>query len=133
MDSRKKLFLTRRLKTWNYKLNINNFHWYILVKLLKWNVQKKKKNAVLKTHQEKLSNLTKNSKNQFTHKEVRKNLSSKHLTNNELDLLKFGLRRSLPPSRIYKTNVKYNAPFSAWKFKKWNSQSSTLVRIIGPC
>ena len=74
---------------------------------------KTKKNAVLKTHQEKLSNLTKNSKNQFTHKEVRKNLSSKHLTNNELDLLKFGLCRSLPPSRIYKTNVTYNAPFSA--------------------
>ena len=36
---------------------------------------------------------------------VVKNLSSKHLINEELDLLKFGLHHSLPPSRVYKTNV----------------------------
>ena len=52
-----------------------------------------------------MRNLTKNSTNPFTHREVVKNLSSKHLTNEELDLLKFGLHHSLPPSRIYKTNV----------------------------
>ena len=74
------------------------------VKLLKRNV-KKKENAVLKTHQKKIRNLTKNSINPFTDTEVVKNLSSKHLTNEELDLLKFGLHCSLLPSRIFKTNV----------------------------
>ena len=52
-----------------------------------------------------MRNLTKNSTNPFIHREVVKNLSSKQLTNEELDLLKFDLHHSLPPSRIYKTNV----------------------------
>ena len=78
------------------KHKLNNFDWYILVKLLKRNV-KNKENGVLKTHQKKIRNLTKNSTNLFTHREVVKNLSSKHLTNEELDLLKFGLHHSVPP------------------------------------
>ena len=41
----------------------------------------------------------------FTHRELVKNLSSKQLTNEELDLLKFSLHHSLPSSRIYKTNI----------------------------
>ena len=86
------------------KHKLKNFDWYILVKLLKRNV-KNKENAVLKTHQKKIENLTKNSANPFTHREVVKNLSSKHLINEELDLLKFCLHHSLPLSRIYKTNV----------------------------
>ena len=86
------------------KHKLNRFDWYILVKLLKRNV-KNKENAVLKTHQKRIRNLTKNSTNPFTHKEVVKNLFSKHLTNEELDLLKFGLHHSLPPLRIYKTNA----------------------------
>ena len=86
------------------KHKLNNFDWYILVKLLKWNV-KNKENAVLKTHLKKIRNLTKNSTNSFAHREVVKNLFSKHVTNEELDLLKSGLHHSLPPSRIYKTNV----------------------------
>ena len=74
-----------------------------MIKLLKRNV-KNKENAVLQTHQKKIRNLTKNSTNPFTQGEVVKNLSSKHLTNEELDLLKFGLNYSLPPLRVYKTN-----------------------------
>ena len=86
------------------KRQLNNFDWFSLVKILKRNV-KNKENAVLKRHQKKIRNLTMNSTNLFTHREVVKNLCSKHLTNEELDLLKFGLHHSLPPSRIYKTNV----------------------------
>ena len=68
--SEKKITLTRRLKTWNYKLNkLNNFDWYILVKLLIRNI-KNKENAVVKTHEKKIRNLTKNSTNPFTHTEV---------------------------------------------------------------
>ena len=48
------------------KQKLNNFDWYILVKLLKRNV-KNKENPVLKTHQKKNRNLTKNSTNPFTH------------------------------------------------------------------
>ena len=68
-------------------------------------MSKAKKMQSSKKSQKKIRNLTKNSTNPFTHREVVKNLSSKQLTNEELDLLKFGLHRSLPPSRIYKTNV----------------------------
>ena len=85
------------------KHKLNNFDWYISVNLLKRNV-KNKDNAVLKTHQKKNGNLTNYSTNPFTHREVVKNLSLKHLTNEELDLLKFDSHHSLPPSRIYKTN-----------------------------
>ena len=83
---------------------LSNFDWYILAKLLRRNV-KNKESTVLKTDQKEMRNLTKNSTNPFTHREVVKNLSSKQLTNEELDLLKFGLHHSLPPSRISKTNV----------------------------
>ena len=86
------------------KHQLNNFDWFNLVKILKQNV-KNKENAVPKTHQKKIRNLTMNSTNPFTHREVVKNLCSKYLTNEELDLLKFSLHHSLPPSRIYKTNV----------------------------
>ena len=67
----KKITLTRRLKTWNYKLN--NFDWYILVKLLIQNI-KNKENAVVKTHEKKIRNLTKNLTNPFTHTEVVKKI-----------------------------------------------------------
>ena len=102
----KEMTLTRRLKIWNCKFlkKLNNFDWYILVKLLN-KMSKKKENAILKTHQKKIRNLTNNSTNPFTHKEVKKHLSSKHLTNKELGLLRFGLPYYLPPSRVYKTNV----------------------------
>ena len=63
-----------------------------------------KKNPILKTHQQKFRNLTKNSTNPFTYREVVKNLSSRRLNNEELDLLKFRLHHSSPPSRVYKTN-----------------------------
>ena len=86
------------------KYKLNNFDWYILVRLIKRNI-KNKENSVLKSHQKKIKNLTNNSTNMFTHRELVKNLSSKQLTNEELDLLKFSLHHSLPPSRIYKTNI----------------------------
>ena len=70
-------------------------------------MSKAKKMQSSKKRQKKIRNLTKNSTNPFTHREVVKNLCSKQLTNEELDLLKFGLHCSLPPSRIYKTNVFY--------------------------
>ena len=67
--------------------------------------KKNKENAVLITHQKKIRNLTKYSTNLFIHSAVVKNLSSKHLTKEELDLLKFDLQHFLPPPRVYKTNV----------------------------
>ena len=86
------------------KYKLNNFDWYILVGLIKRNI-KNKENSVLKSQQKKIKNLTNNWTNMFTHRELVKNLSSKQLTNEELDLLKFSLHHSLPSSRIYKTNI----------------------------
>ena len=60
-------------------------------------MSKAKKMQSSKESQKKNRNLTKNSTNPFTHREVVKNLCSKQLTNGELDLLKFGLHCSLPP------------------------------------
>ena len=50
---------------------LNNFDWYVLVKLLKRNV-KNKENAVLRKHQKKIRNLTKNSTNPFTQTQTQK-------------------------------------------------------------
>ena len=50
---------------------LNNFDWYVLVKLLKRNV-KNKENAVLRKHQKKIRNLTKNSTNPLTQTQTQK-------------------------------------------------------------
>ena len=54
---------------------LNNFDWYVLVKLLKRNV-KNKENAVLRKHQKKIRNLTKNSTNPFTQTQTQKMLKN---------------------------------------------------------
>ena len=54
---------------------LNNFDWHVLVKLLKRNV-KNKENAVLRKHQKKIRNLTKNSTNPFTQTQTQKMLKN---------------------------------------------------------
>ena len=88
---------------WNYKLTMNNFCWYIFVKLLKQNV-KNKENAVLKIQQKKIKNLTNNLTNSLTQRSCKK-LIFKAFNHWRTGSLKFGLHHFLPPSRIYKANV----------------------------
>ena len=83
---------------------LNTIDWLIIKKLLVRNI-KKSEQSIVTTHEKKLRNLTKNRSNPFTHEEVVKNISSKNLALEELNILKFGLNHSLPPLKLRKTNV----------------------------
>ena len=83
---------------------LNPIDWLIIKKLLFGNI-KKSEQSIITTHEKKLRNLIKNRSNPFTHEEVVKNLSTKNLSFEKLDILKFGLNHSLPPLKLRKTNV----------------------------
>lgn len=83
---------------------LSGIDWFIFKSAISKNV-KKSVNNVIKTHEKKLKNLTRNKTLPFTHPEVVKNLSSSNLTIDELDLLKNGLDFSIPPYKIKKSDV----------------------------
>ena len=82
----------------------NTIDWLIIKKLLFRN-KKKSKQSIIATHEKKLRNLTNNKSNPFTHKKVVKNFSTKNLSLEGLNILKFGLNHSLPPLKLWKTDV----------------------------
>ena len=59
----------------------------------------------MKTHDKKLRNLTKSLSLAFTTTETVHNLSSKLLTTDELEVLKYGLKHPIHPLQITKTNI----------------------------
>ena len=59
----------------------------------------------MKTHDKKLRNLTKSLSLPFTTTETVHNLSSKLLTTDELEVLKYGLKHPIHPSQINKTDI----------------------------
>ena len=59
----------------------------------------------MKTHDKKLRNLTKSLSLPFTTTETVHNLSSKLLTTDELEVLKYGLKHSIHPLQINKTDI----------------------------
>ena len=79
---------------------LNTIDWLIIKKLLLRNIKKSEK-SIITIHEKKLRNLRKNRSNPFTHEEVVKNLSTKNLSLEELNILKFGL----PPLKLRKTDV----------------------------
>ena len=66
---------------------------------------KKSEQSIITTHKKKLQNLRKNRSNPFTHEEVAKNLCTKNVPLEELNILKFGLNHSLPTLKLRKTDV----------------------------
>ena len=60
---------------------------------------------IIKTHQKKLENLTRNTVLPFTSDETITNISSHNLTLEQLDILKFGLTHSIRPPRINVSDV----------------------------
>ena len=66
---------------------------------------KKSEQSNITTHKKKLRNLRKNRSNPFTHEEVAKNLCTKNVPLEELNILKFGLNHSLPTLKLRKTDV----------------------------
>ena len=83
---------------------ISGVEWYLLYKAIQKNI-KGKRNKIIKTHEDKLSNLSHNKVLPFTHDEVVRNLWSYSTTEEELDMLKFGLSFAIPPTRLNKTSI----------------------------
>ena len=77
---------------------------YIILHLIDQNVQKMVK-VTIKTHEKKLKNLTKNLVLPLTPTETVLNLSSIKLTEEELDVFKYGLKHTIEPRFISKTDV----------------------------
>ena len=77
---------------------------FILDNVVKKNVDKITK-TTMKTHDKKLRNLTKSLSLAFTSTETVHNLSSKLLTTDELEVLKYGLKHPIHPLQINKTNI----------------------------
>ena len=77
---------------------------YIILRLIDQNVQKMVK-VTIKTHEKKLKNLTKNLVLPLTPTETVLNLSSIKLTEEELDVFKYGLKHPIEPRFISKTDV----------------------------
>ena len=65
----------------------------------------KKKTSIIKVHEKKLKNLSKNFTLPFTADEVITNLSNYQLSGTERDLLKYGLSYAIPPRLINKTDI----------------------------
>ena len=59
----------------------------------------------MKTHEKKLRNLTKSTSLPFTTAETVHNLSSKWLTTDELEVLKYGLKHPIYPLQINKVDI----------------------------
>ena len=77
---------------------------FILDNVVKKNVDKITK-TTMKTHDKKLRNLTKSLSLAFTTTETVHNLSSKLLTTDELEVLKYGLKHPIHPLQINKTDI----------------------------
>ena len=77
---------------------------FILDKVVKKNVGKITK-TTMKTHEKKLTYLTKSISLSFTTAETVHNLSSKLLTTDELEVLKYGLKHPIHPLQINKTDI----------------------------
>ena len=61
--------------------------------------------SIIKTHQKKIGNLTKNITLAFTHNETTHNLSAIMLTTEELDVLKYDLKHPIHSLHVNKTDV----------------------------
>ena len=77
---------------------------YIISHLIKLNVEKAA-HSDNKTHEKKLKGLTNNKTLPFLPSETVMNLSSYHITDEELELLKYGLKHAIQPKRINKTDI----------------------------
>ena len=77
---------------------------FILDKVVKNNVGKITK-TTMKTHEKKLRNLTKNISLPFTSADTVHNLSSKLLTTDELEVLKYGLKHPIQSLQINETDT----------------------------
>ena len=83
---------------------LSSIDYYIVNSLINKNV-KSMVNLTMRTYEKKLKNLTRNVVLPFTPTDTVMNLSKTKLTEEELDILKFGSNHSIEPLRINKTDV----------------------------
>ena len=123
--------LTKDLQesTKDVKSVVTGIEWLALEKSILMNV-KKKRTSIIKAHEKKLKNLSKNFTLPFTSDEVITNLSNYQLSDTERDLLKYGLSYAIPPRSINKTDIfttfeKLN-PYLCTKLK--NTEDTEMLR-----
>ena len=85
-------------------MRLSSVNLYILKKCIRHNVEKVVNN-VISTHEKKLKDLTKNMQIPFTSDETIKNLSSYKLTEEEAEILKYGLKHPIEPKHLLKTDI----------------------------
>ena len=77
---------------------------YILKKCIRHNVEEAVNN-VISTHEKKLKNLMKIIQIPVTSDETIKNLSSSELMEEEVEILKYGLKHPIEPKHLLKTDI----------------------------
>ena len=103
-DEKRKCDATIKVVVEEFRQHLSGIDWFILMKSIRQNV-KKETQKIIRTHQKKLQNLTKNSVLPFNAGDTITNLSRHSLSNVETELLKYGLHHSLPPKMLNKTEV----------------------------
>ena len=88
----------------NLTMKMASVDLYILKNCIRHNVEKVVNNAI-STHEKKFKNLTKNIQIPFTSDETRKNWSSYKLTEEEAEILKYGLKQPIEPKNVLKTDI----------------------------
>ena len=104
--TKEKYKLTKDLQesTKHVKSVVTGIEWLALEKSILMNA-KKKRTSIIRAHEKKLKNLSKNFTLPFTSDEVITNLSNYQLSDTKRHLLKYGLSYAIPPRSINKTDV----------------------------
>ena len=104
-NSREKELDTDLEKQWS-KIGkvLSSIDLFILKKVTQHNVDRKV-SQFIKGHEKKLKGLTKNSSVPFTHNDTVVNISSYNLSEEELDILKFGLTFAIKPPLLRKSQI----------------------------
>ena len=84
--------------------HLSSLEWYILKSSVNRNVERAA-SSVVETHRKKMCQLTKNTILPFVADDVVKNLSSTKLTDDERNLLKYGLNFAIQPRKLSKTDI----------------------------
>ena len=86
-------------------MKLSSVDLYILKKCIRHNVEKAVNNVLISLHEKKLKNQTKIIQIPFTSDKTIKNLSSYKLTEEELEILKYGLKHPIEPNYLLKTDI----------------------------
>ena len=87
---------------------INGIEWYLLIRAIEKKNVKHSNIQIAKKHEVKSSNLIHNKDLPFTPDDVITNLFSYKISHEEVNILKYGLRNSVPPERLNRTDVFVN-------------------------